>query len=507
MTAPGTLYIVDDDKLICAQLADIMADLGFDPVVFHDGPTFLAHFSRQPSRAIVLLDIQMPGMLGTEVMQHLEKQAIRPSVIIMTGNISLQVALECLRLGARDYITKPIDLDLLIYTINRVVEKENILAMNDELSRLLAGHSAEFQRSSTALKRLAVILAGDNLPKDFPQTALEVLRVTHEALGSELSSISLSVNNRQLVYHVPRSGAGPGSSGTVERGLEFVMNSGTGIIHGSPQRLMEGEPPPFTGALSSSVFLPLRRGAKCFGALQVSRSIGGKPFSESELELLELLCSEIAVLHASAELYENYEKMTIGAITALANAVNHKDGNTGAHARRTEALLRRMVERLGLTEQERDIILFAMRLHDIGKIRVPSSILNKPGPLTDEEWEVMRQHPVWGSEILEAEGLLREIARLVRHHHERYDGKGYPDGLEGKNIPLGSRVLALVDAYDAMRSNRPYRKAMPFARVIEEIRSNLGVQFDPEIGELFLEAIAHGTQDFYSAEQAAASPN
>jgi HD-GYP domain-containing protein (c-di-GMP phosphodiesterase class II) len=132
---------------------------------------------------------------------------------------------------------------------------------------------------------------------------------------------------------------------------------------------------------------------------------------------------------------------------------------------------------------------------------VPNRIIRKPAPLDDNEWEIMRMHPVWGFDILNSEGMLSDVAVLVRHHHERFDGTGYPDGLKGNYIPLGSRVLSVIDAYDAMRSNRPYRNALPLSITVDEIKTNIGTQFDPDIATCFLESISQGT------ESITASPN
>jgi polar amino acid transport system substrate-binding protein len=128
-------------------------------------------------------------------------------------------------------------------------------------------------------------------------------------------------------------------------------------------------------------------------------------------------------------------------------------------------------------------------LHDIGKIGIPDSILFKPGPLTDEEFEFIKQHPVRGAELVRTNNGLREIVPLIRHHHERYDGHGYPDGLQGREIPLEARILCVADSVQAMESDRPYRKALSRHEIISEIKENAGTQFDPVIVKAFLKVI------------------
>ncbi len=139
-----------------------------------------------------------------------------------------------------------------------------------------------------------------------------------------------------------------------------------------------------------------------------------------------------------------------------------------------------------------DEVFRAAELHDVGKMAIPDAILNKPGPLEPDEWEFMRAHPVIGERIIGAAPALVPVARLVRSSHERWDGSGYPDGLRGEQIPLGSRVIAVCDAYEAMRSERPYSVAMVPARALEELRSGAGAQFDPEVVAAFERVLSRG---------------
>jgi diguanylate cyclase (GGDEF)-like protein len=174
-------------------------------------------------------------------------------------------------------------------------------------------------------------------------------------------------------------------------------------------------------------------------------------------------------------------------ISSMKTVLFEKSQETEEHARRLAKLTRTMGQVIGLKKQQFDELELFSTLHDIGKIGIDDHILNKPGKLTDKEWTIMKKHSEIGYRIAMASPELMSVADYILTHHERWDGKGYPQGLPGGNIPLLSRILAVADAYDAMTSDRPYRKAMPKEAAIEEILKNAGTQFDPEISRIFVE--------------------
>lgn len=172
-----------------------------------------------------------------------------------------------------------------------------------------------------------------------------------------------------------------------------------------------------------------------------------------------------------------YHDLVAGIVAAL----EAKDRFTADHSLRVSDMSEWICEQLGLTNEQTETIHMAAHVHDIGKIGVPDTVLAKPGALDDEEWQMIRQHPLAGAEILRKYDGLSDIANIVLHHHERWDGKGYPDGLKGHDIPFGSRVIAICDSIDAMMSQRPYRKTLGSDECRDEIMRNSGVMYDPEI--------------------------
>ena len=173
-------------------------------------------------------------------------------------------------------------------------------------------------------------------------------------------------------------------------------------------------------------------------------------------------------------------------ITSVIAALEARDTYTASHSFRVAELTQQLCGFLSLSEQENILIHIAAHLHDIGKIGIPDAILQKDGPLTDEEWLEVRKHPIVGYDILHTVPVFYEVAQIVRHHHERWDGTGYPYGLLGKQIPLGSRIIAVADSMDAMMSSRSYRPGMSPEQCQEEIKRNAGKMYDPAIAEAAL---------------------
>ncbi len=186
---------------------------------------------------------------------------------------------------------------------------------------------------------------------------------------------------------------------------------------------------------------------------------------------------------------EQNERMFLNVVRSLADAIDAKDRYTSGHSRRVAEYSAMIAREMGKSEEDIKMIYYAGLLHDVGKIRVPGSVINKPGKLSDDEYDLMKTHPVSGFHILFDIHDDQRIVYGAKYHHERYDGKGYPNGLEGECIPEISRIIAVADAYDAMTSDRSYRKAIPQEAVRMEIENGKGVQFDPEVADVMLKII------------------
>jgi putative nucleotidyltransferase with HDIG domain len=213
------------------------------------------------------------------------------------------------------------------------------------------------------------------------------------------------------------------------------------------------------------------------------------PFTPSQLRLINAIADYASSSIQRAMLHNKLEENFLQTVISLANAMDARDSYTGDHSQRMADMASRIGIEMGLTPQDVEILHWAGILHDIGKIGVPDHILNKKGPLTKKEWVVMKEHPVIGAQIVAPIKYLAPVSPIIQAHHEKFDGTGYPFGLAGNDIPLGSRILAVVDAYVAIRDKRVYTEAHTHEEAIAELRRSSGTQFDPKIVDVFCKTI------------------
>lgn len=210
-----------------------------------------------------------------------------------------------------------------------------------------------------------------------------------------------------------------------------------------------------------------------------------KLFRQGELSLLKSLAGQISVLMANMDLYHDLERFVINVVKSLVYAIEAKDIYTRGHSERVNRYSMLMADRLDLDEKQKGVLNWASILHDIGKIGIPEIVLNKPGSLNDEEYEIIKGHPEKGCNILQPLEQLSSSLPAIMHHHERYDGKGYPHGLKGKKIPFLARIIAVADTFDAINSSRAYRPAKPPEETLAIMEQVAGSQLDADLVEVF----------------------
>lgn len=249
------------------------------------------------------------------------------------------------------------------------------------------------------------------------------------------------------------------------------------------------KPSPSSTEIKSSICIPIVLKDKVIGVLNINTLKDYKRFDEKDIEMINRLMPMLGNIIDAELLEERIEILNREILLSLVYAIEMRDPYTAGHSEEVASLATLLGEALELSTEEIKTLEIAGYLHDIGKLRVPSEILLKTGKLSDTEWEIMKLHPVWGAEMLSKITALKGIDKIVRHHHERWDGKGYPDGLKGEEIPLLSRIIAIADSFQAMTSHRPYRKALSIQEAIEEIDRGRDRQFDSRLVDVFINKV------------------
>jgi len=234
------------------------------------------------------------------------------------------------------------------------------------------------------------------------------------------------------------------------------------------------------------LFAPLKCDGKSLGLIFGAQKLNDEELSSVDSKLVTSMAQSISIFLTNAMLYEDLQDMFMGTLRSLVNAIDAKDAYTCGHSERVAYLGRELGKAAGLDDGQVERLYLSGLLHDVGKIGVPEAVLTKPGRLTDEEFDTIKAHPRMGARILEDIRQVQDLIPGVLYHHERWDGRGYPDKLAGMDIPLFGRLLCLADSFDAMSSTRTYREALPLEKVLKEVLDCAGTQFDPELAKLFV---------------------
>ncbi len=434
---------------------------------------------------LLLTDIKMPGMSGVDLLKIAKERDAKLPVIITTGFPTIDTAIEALKLGAYDYLTKPFHLEEIAEKISRALQTKKLEEDNALFSRLVSLHEVTKVLSSTH--------EIGHLNELFLDYSMRISSSSGGALFyyDQPDEISISLATEPPVE---------GSLDFWEE--DFFRNAAAWSANNDAPLISDSvssELPPEIGAvpddIDAFVAFPLRTPKKMLGALTLVKGSGSGAYNNVDLEMITVLASQASISIENARLYQNIQDNFMKTISGFALAVEAKDAYTHGHSENVMKYTLATAKKLGLHEEDIEIVKYSGLLHDIGKIGVEEAILNKPGRLTDEEFAHIKQHPELGARILADMPYFEKIVPLVRHHHEFYNGKGYPDGLAGESIPYGARLLSVADAFEAMTSNRPYRKAMPFEKAFSIIEENKGTQFDPEIVDVFIEVMKEWQQE------------
>ena len=361
------------------------------------------------------------------------------------------------------------------------------------------GKFDELLTSLLTIHEIGIVNAGTIKKEDFYQTVVESAcdlinsprgsLMIHDAQTDELR-ISASRNISREVIENTRIKPGLGIAGR-------AFQTGETIFVTDPAQNTQYKD--FIGKeeqMDPFIAIPLKLKDKPFGVLNLHLSREKESFTDYDLKFLTLLAGETAITLENIKLYESLENFYLEMVQTLARVIDAKDSYTGDHAGRARQKARRLAAELRMPEQMLRYVEYAALLHDIGKIGIDGAILSKPGKLTTEEYEEIKKHPAIGYQILSPIHFLGPVAQMVLYHQEWFNGMGYPEGLKGEEIPLGARIVATIDAWDAMRSDRPYRKALAVEIAEDQLVKGAGRQFDPQVVQAFLKLEKAGWPEF-----------
>jgi HD-GYP domain-containing protein (c-di-GMP phosphodiesterase class II) len=314
-----------------------------------------------------------------------------------------------------------------------------------------------------------------------------IIKTTSETLHVEKGSIYLQKSPGRTLYVEYLRGVGVERSADISVELNPLYS---GLMdEGRPLLINNGSPASSESGVISAIGVPLKMKGQIIGGMLLEEKTEGTQFIADELELLGTMANQAMVSIENAWLYETVKANYFGTIQALVNALEASDRYTKGHSERVRHMGIELGKYIGLDYRELELFEHAAILHDIGKIGIDSSVLNKEGRLTNAEFSLIRAHPIIGDEILGPIGTLQGVRTTILQHHEKFDGTGYPYGITGDEITLKARILAIVDTLDAMLTDRPYRRALPLQVALNELKDNAGTQFDPHLVTAFLEML------------------
>ncbi len=469
------VLVVDDEKFIRDILADFLGMEGYVVRTAEDGNAAVSELKRA-RYDMVISDLKMPRMGGLELLREVARAYPDTLTVIMTGFGTVETAIDAMKRGAYDYILKPFKVEEIVHIVQRGLEKQRLAAENLRLREALSLYKVS--------EAIAASLSLDEVMETVDDSALHEVRADFVSTWLD-----------------------DGEGGFFERGHHKTPTLGEGVSCGKldaaevVRRLGKGEPivehagraaelfSELPGrAVTSMACVPLKMRERLLGWIAVVSLTAGKRFDEGQRKLLSIIASRAAAAIENARLYEDLQATFQQTIESLARTIDKMDRYTAGHSERVARYAAALARWLGLGPDQVEIVRQAALMHDIGKVGCVIN-LNKPGKLTQSEYEIFKKHPVYGREILDPIKFLEPVIPGVHLHHERWDGRGYPLGLASQEIPLIARIISVADTYDAMTTDRAYRRAVPHEVTVNEITRCAGSQFDPDVAGEFTSRI------------------
>ncbi len=477
------VLVVDDDPAFAQMVVDTIADTDIDAISIQHPAEALRLVQRQPFAAAVV-DLMMPEMDGLELARELRRASPTTEIVMLTGHADLQSAIEGIRNELFDYLQK----DALQSTRLRRAVRAAIARgeLRDE-NRALLVSLRETTRKLRVLSELSARLAAE---RHVDRLLAELVAAARELLEAESARVLL-VERSDLGDMTVRSVHGDGE---VPLGAHFGPGDGiaTGVLgEGQPLRLdVPKEHPSYSPrcdemptVLPGMLLAPLEQPGVAGVFVVAGRE---RAFTDDDLALVASLARQGAIALANAQASEDNQNFFTHASEILVSLLDAQDPHYEGHSHAVAELADMLARRLGLPEHERRDIHFAALLHDVGKLRLQAGLVESARTLSPQEFELLRQHPALGVEVLRPISKWAALVPIIHSHHERWDGKGYPRGLAGAEIPVGGRIVAVAEAFEAMTRPLATRPARSADEALAEIEAQAGVQFDPVIARLFV---------------------
>ncbi len=373
-------------------------------------------------------------------------------------------------------IEKKIDLNEWVNKLERIEERVERLALLSQLSQIL------------------------NSTLDEREVRRRAMEAATQLMKAEVGSLLLVDEPKQQIYFDVALGDREEKIKTIylkmgEGIAGWVAKEGKPLIVNAPEkdpRFFKGVDERTDFKTRNLISVPVKVKEKVIGVLEAINKKGGEKFDKEDLSLFTSLADQVAIALDNSRLYHELEEMFFQTAESLADAIEKRDPYTGGHTQRVTSYSLATANYLPLGHLEKRWLKIASVLHDVGKIGIEDHILRKPERLNPEEFDLIKRHSQMGAEIIEHIRQLKEIVPGVKYHHEQIDGKGYPDGLKGESIPMIAKIVAVADTYDAMTTDRPYRRALSKETAIEELKRCSGTQFDQEVVNAFIQAYEKG---------------
>jgi putative nucleotidyltransferase with HDIG domain len=510
-----TILFVDDEESILNVSREYFKRRGYQVMTASSGHEAIKIIETEPVDCC-FTDINMPGMDGLALAEHIRHLDNTLPVIIMTGYPSLDNTIQTLKNGVVDFLIKPVNLSQMELCVRRVFTQRRVFAENlllkkevesknrlENLNRELTLKVEELHILNRILSDFSINSSSNEVFKRLVDMAIEITRsdracfyIINESMDKPFAVAAepaeMPSETRTGIGNPMHCNWPVNESGAMELPhLEQLISEVAGdeipllVTNSQGQRKIPRN-------YRSLMLVPLKIRQTVFGVLMAALENDEAIYTEKDLYYLSFMAQNAAKAIENLALYENIYENLFATLYAFVNAIEARDPYTQQHSSRVTTFSIEIGKAMGCTPEELDILNFAGHLHDIGKIGIRDDILLKPGRLTEEEFAKIKEHPVIGANIVKQLGFWERERQIIRCHHERYDGKGYPDGLTKNEIPILGRILSVADVYDAVSSDRAYRKRMEESQVLQIISEGAATQFDPDVVEIFLKLHQEG---------------